>query len=224
MQTDGTREKGSDMGTEQMHGHGKNCKKVLLLLGPRFEDLEAVCALNVCGWTEYRQHLPRVKVEIAALEQHVCGRFGTHFNADALVGDVAADAYDGLIVPGGFRPEFDAIYNDGVFALVRSFSAARKPIATMCVGSIVVARAGALREKRATTYEFSRHDNYAMLEAEGCTAVHEPVCDCHGIISCSGPAFSEQAMELFMEHLIGHEATAELTRFRRGISAREQGL
>lgn len=194
-------------------------KSVLLLLGPEFEDLEAVCALDACRWTEYRPQLPRVRIEIAALQPRVRGRFGTFFDASVLARDAQAERYDGLVIPGGFRPEFDAIYCEEVFALVRAFAASGKPIATMCVGSIVAARAGVLNSGSATTYEFSRHDNYAMLSEQGCTGVHEPVCDCNGIISCSGPSYSEQVMERFLEHLLGSDSAAELALYRRGISS-----
>lgn len=206
------------MTREQANQQERTCKKVLLLLGPRFEDLEAACALDACGWTAYRSHLPLVHVDIAALEHQVCGNFGTRFDADLLVSDARAERYDGLVIPGGFRPDFDAMYCEDVYRLVRGFAASGKSIATMCVGSIVAARAGVLGGGSATTYEFSRHDNFAMLEEQGCTGTHEPVCNCNGIISCSGPAFSEQVMELFMERLLGAEAAAELQLFRRGIS------
>ncbi len=32
--------------------------KVLLFLAEGFEDLEAAAILDVCGWTEYRDHIP----------------------------------------------------------------------------------------------------------------------------------------------------------------------
>ncbi|MGN0039233.1 MAG: DJ-1/PfpI family protein [Coriobacteriales bacterium] len=206
------------MTREQAKQQERACKKVLLLLGPRFEDLEAACALDACGWTAYRPHLPLVHVDTVALEHQVCGNFGTRFDADLLIRDARAERYDGLVIPGGFRPDFDAVYCEEVYRLVRAFAASGKPIATMCVGSIVAARAGVLRGGQAATYEFSRHDNFAMLGEQGCTGVHKPVCSSSGVISCSGPAYSEQVMELFMERLLGAEAAAELQLFRRGIS------
>lgn len=206
------------MTTEQTDPLEVPCKKVLLLLGPRFEDLETACALDACGWTAYRPHLPLVHADIAALEHQVCGNFGTRFDADLLISDARTEGYDGLVIPGGFRPEFDAMYCEDVYRLVRGFAASGKPVATMCVGSIVAARAGVLRGGHAATYEFSRHDNCAMLAEQGCLAAHEPVCESNNIISCSGPAYSEQAMGLFMQHLLGEDAATELQTFRRGIS------
>lgn len=190
--------------------------RVLLLLGQGFEDLEAVCALDVCGWTSYRPALPDVSVEVAALGPTVRGRFGTSFDADVHVANVDCARYGGLVIPGGFRPEFDEVYCEDVYRVIRGFAQAGKPIATMCVGIIPVARAGALEGGVATTYASSRHDNFAMIEECGCRTVREPVCDSGRIISCSGPAYSEDAMRLFMQELVGPQAAEELDTYRRG--------
>ena len=88
----------------------------------------------------------------------------------------------------------------------------------MCVGILPVACSGVLRGRPATTYQFSRHSNYAILEEQGALPVHEPLAESHGIISCSGPAYSEQVMVRFLELLLGSEQAAALTTFRRGIS------
>lgn len=190
--------------------------RVLLLLGQGFEDAEAVCALDVCGWTSYRPALPGVSVEVAALAATVRGRFGTSFAADVLVPDVDCARYGGLVIPGGFRPEFDEVYCEDVYRVIRGFAQAGKPIATMCVGVIPVARAGALKGREATTYAYSRHDNFAMIEECGCRTVRQPVCNGGGIISCSGPAYSEDVMRLFMQELVGPQVAEELDTYRRG--------
>ena len=192
-------------------------KNVLLLLAPAFEDVEAACALDACSWSRYRDGLEPIDVHVAAFGEGATGRFGTAYPADIAVGDACADGYDGLIIPGGFRPDFDVVYCEDVYRLVRAFHAQGKPIATMCVGSIVAARAGVLSGGRATTYAFSRHDNFGMLEECGCAAAHDPVVDCDGIISCAGPRYSEDAMELFLARLLGADQTAQLARYRRGI-------
>lgn len=193
-------------------------KRVLLLLGSAFEDAEAAIALDVCGWTAYRSQLPNVHVAIAALSSRVEGRFGLAFDSCLLVEMVDVDEFDGLVIPGGFRPAFDEVYCDEVYGLIRAFAQANKPIATMCVGIIPVARAGALDGGFATTYEFSRHSNYDMIAECGCEGRHEAMCDCGGIISCSGPAYSDEAMYAFMKHLVGEEAANEIKKFRKGIT------
>ena len=197
----------------------EDAKKVLLLLGPGYEDAEAVVALTACAWSSYRADLPRIDVEICALDPQVSGRFGTSFQADLLPEEVDPARFQGLIIPGGFRNAgFDRIYQEPIFQLIRAFHAHGSPIATMCVGILPVACSGVLRGRPATTYQFSRHSNYAILEEQGALPVHEPLAESHGIISCSGPAYSEQVMVRFLELLLGSEQAAALTTFRRGIS------
>lgn len=193
-------------------------KRVLLLLGSAFEDAEAACALDFCGWSAYRPTLPNVSVTIASLHERVEGRFGLAFDHCVSVCDICPDDFDGLVIPGGFRPAFDEVYCDEVYDLIRAFAKANKPIATMCVGVIPVARAGVLKGGFATTYEFSRHSNFDMIAEQGCLGRHEAVCDCDGIISCSGPWYSDEVMTVFLEHLLGEGPATELVKYRKGLS------
>ena len=196
-------------------------RRVLLLLAQGFEDAEAVCALDVLGWTKYRPSVATVSVEIAGMRERVTGAFGTTFDTCALIDEVDSMRYDGLVVPGGFHNlGYDEIYDERVRELARHLRMRECPIATMCVGILPIAEAGLLKGGRATTYSFSsRHDNRGRLAELGCAPADEPVIDWNGIISCSGPAYSEQVMQLFLEKLVGPDAAAEVARYRKGIDS-----
>ena len=195
-------------------------KRALLLLAQGFEDAEAACALDVLGWTRYRPTCATVDVDVAAFGQEVRGAFGTRMLADVLVGEVEPARYDALVIPGGFHNlGFDEAYCDEVHDLVRAFAHAGKSVATMCVGVVPVAEAGVLDGGRAATFALSsRHDNPGRLREFGCDFVGEAVVEWHSIISCSGPAHSEQVMRLLLERLVGAEAAAEVARYRDGRS------
>lgn len=60
----------------------KGVPKVLLFLAEGFEDLEAVSILDVCGWTEYREHIPKVRVVTTGIRPEVKGRFGLQIRPD----------------------------------------------------------------------------------------------------------------------------------------------
>ena len=187
---------------------------VLLFLGSGFEDLEAVAVLDVCGWTEYREHLPRVRVTTTAFHDEVRGRFGLVIRPDVPFTDVVADDYDAIALPGGFRSHgYDEVYDQRLYALLREFDTMGKTIATMCVGVLPVAGAGLLEGKRATTYPYSRHDNRAQLEAGGALVVDEPTVVDDNLISCAGPAQAVDVALLMLETLIGPEARAEVAGF-----------
>lgn len=77
-------------------------KKVLLFLPEAFEDLEAVAALSMCGWTGYRAHLPNVSVDCTGFHEVAHGRFGLSVPIDVPIGEVDPLSYDALVVPGDF--------------------------------------------------------------------------------------------------------------------------
>ena len=62
----------------------------------------------------------------------------------------------------------------------------------------LLAEAGLLKGKRATSYPHSRHDNLAQLRECGATVVNEPFVIDDRIISCAGPA---QAIDVALRSL-----------------------
>ncbi|KAI5002519.1 hypothetical protein ZWY2020_027169 [Hordeum vulgare] len=74
---------------------------------------------------------------------------GHNFALDATFDDVSAAAYDGLVIPGGRAPEYLAM-DEKVLALVRKFSDAKKPIASVCHGQLILAAAGVVRDRTCT--------------------------------------------------------------------------
>ena len=193
-------------------------KRVLMFLAEGFVDSEAASVLDVCGWTHYRSAFATVEVEICALHPQVSGAFGLQFAADVLLDDIDCSRYDALAIPGGFHNlGFDGAYDERVRQLARTMHEADKPIATFCVGVLPVAEAGILKGGIAATYALSsRHDNPGRLCELGCEVAEGPVAEWNGIISCSGPAYSDQVSYALLRALIGPEGAAEVERYRSG--------
>ena len=80
----------------------KGVPQVLLFLAEGFEDLEAVSVLDVCGWTEYREYIPKVRVVTTGIRPEVKGRFGLQIRPDLLLKDVRPGDFAALAIPGGF--------------------------------------------------------------------------------------------------------------------------
>ncbi|KAI4963562.1 hypothetical protein ZWY2020_011360, partial [Hordeum vulgare] len=76
---------------------------------------------------------------------------GHNFALDATFDDVSAAAYDGLVIPGGRAPEYLAM-DEKVLALVRKFSDAKKPIASVCHGQLILGADGVVRDRTCTAY------------------------------------------------------------------------
>jgi len=196
--------------------------RVLLFLGEGFEDLEAVSILSVCGWTEYRSHLPQVRVVTTGLHGEVRGRFGLRILTDLLLHEVNPRDYAALAVPGGFHSHgYDEAYCQPLRDLAKAIHAQGGTIATMCVGVLPVAEAGLLQREKATSYAFSRrHDNLGRLRELGCITTPGPIEVSNRIISCSGPAQSIEVAMLLLESLIGKAAAMEVGTYMNGTGGR----
>jgi len=190
--------------------------KILLFLTQGFEDLEAIATLDVFGWTQYREHLPKVSVTTAAFHKIVKSRFGITITPDLLYPEINPEDYQALVLPGGFHSHgFDEAYDKKIYQLATKIHENGGYIATMCVGILPIADAGLLKGKEATTYPHSRyHDNIGRLQQAGAKVVtdrHVVMDD--RIISCDGPGSALEVLFLLMERLLGGEATKEVRRY-----------
>jgi len=190
--------------------------RILLFLTQGFEDLEAIATLDVFGWTQYREHLPKVSVTTAAFHKVVKSRFGITITPDLLYLEINPEDYQALVLPGGFHSHgFDEAYDKKIYQLATKIHENGGYIATMCVGILPIADAGLLKGKEATTYPHSRyHDNIGRLQQAGAKVVtdrHVVMDD--RIISCDGPGSALEVLFLLMERLLGGEATKEVRRY-----------
>ena len=188
--------------------------KVLLFLAEGFEDLEAVSILDVMGWTEYREWVPTVEVEVTGFHGLIKGRFGVEIEPDIRFDEVNPDDYAALALPGGFHSHgFDEAYDERVRHLARSIHEAGGWIATFCVGVLPVAEAGLLLGKKAVSYPYSRnHDNLSRLKDLGACVIDSPVAVDDRVISCAGPASSLEVAWKLLEGLLGRSDCDEVKR------------
>jgi 4-methyl-5(b-hydroxyethyl)-thiazole monophosphate biosynthesis len=188
---------------------------ILLFLAQGFEDLEAIAILDVFGWTQYREDIPKVSVTTAGFHEVVKGRFGTEIEPDVPFSEIKPENYQALVLPGGFHGHgYDEAYDARIHKLAREIHRNGGHIATMCVGVLPIADAGLLQGKEATTYPYSRnHDNMARLRAGGAKVVDRPVVIDDRIISCRGPGSSLEVSFLLMECLLGPDTARKIRQF-----------
>jgi protease I len=119
-------------------------KRILMFVGDIYEDLEL-------WYPKLRMIEAGAEVVVAGPEagRTYAGKNGYPCPSDAAIADVAADTFDGLIVPGGFMP--DKLRRDPqVLDLVRGFDAAGKLVAAICHGGWIPISAGVYRQVRVT--------------------------------------------------------------------------
>ena len=128
-------------------------KKVVVLVGPGYEDLEfwvPLMRLKEEG-ADVTVVGPRAGTEYAS--KHGCLTATAAVSAE----DVSADAFDGVVVPGGWAPDKLRRYS-GVTDLVRETFEQGKVVASICHGGLVLISAGIVEGYHATGSEGIKDD------------------------------------------------------------------
>jgi protease I len=153
-------------------------RKALILAADDFEDMELLYPL-------YRLREEEVAVTVAGLDDRpVTGKKGHGpVPVDTTVGQVAADDFDALVIPGGYAPD-KLRRSEAVLSLVRAFDEAGKPVAFICHAGWVPISAKIVKGRRATSVAAIRDD---MVNA-GVDWVDEAVVVDGNLISSRTPA------------------------------------
>lgn len=161
-------------------------KKILLLLANGFEVYEASVFIDVFGWS-FLEGAKNTVLKSCALRREIKSSFGLTVRPDLLVKNVDVNRFDALAIPGGFENYgfYKDAYDERFLALIRAFHRKRKPIASICVGALSIARCGLLTGKRATTYKGRRQ---AQLKAFGAKVVNRPIVVQDNIITSWNPS------------------------------------
>ena len=133
-------------------------KHVLFFAGPLYEDLEL--------W------YPKIRLEEEGAETTVAGtgektyqgKRGYPLTVDTDVDHVHADAFDGLVIPGGYAPDIMR-RSPRLLEITRQIYHAGKPVAFICHAGWVPISAGIVRGRRGTSVGAIKDDlvNAGML-------------------------------------------------------------
>lgn len=180
-------------------------KNVLLLLAEGFEVYEASAFVDVMGWNLLEGD--------GSTRLFSCGRtrelgssFGQRAVVDLLLSEVDPSGFAALAVPGGF--EEYGFYRDALAPdfsrLIARFHEEGKPIASICTGAFPVAKSGALRGGRGTTYNLNPARQAALREL-GVEVVNEPVVVSGNVITSWNPSTALDVAFLLLERLTSAE-------------------
>jgi protease I len=164
--------------------------KALIVSADRFEDSELLEPAR-------RLRDEGVEVDIASTRRGVItGKHGHRVEVDKTVEALAAADYDLLLLPGGQAPA--GLRRDAaVLQLVRSFVAARKPVAAICHGPQILAAAGVLRGRHMTGYRAVAGE----LQAAGAVVEDREVVVDDRLITSRTPADLPAFMDAVMRML-----------------------
>lgn len=135
--------------------------KLLMIVGDYVEDYEVMVpfqALQMVGHTVHAVcpnkksgQFVRTAIHDFEGDQTYSEKPGHNFVLNATFADIKTEDYDGLVLPGGRAPEYLRL-NQQVLEIVRSFSAAGKPIAAICHAAQILAAANVIRGKQVSCY------------------------------------------------------------------------
>lgn len=151
--------------------------RILIVVEEGFEDLELY-------YPKLRLLEEGHQVRVATPDGRPrTGKRGYTIAADLAMADASPGQFDALVVPGGSRsPELLRV-DEAALQLVRGFEEAGKPIAAICHGPWLLASAGALVGKRATSYYMIRDD----VRNAGAEYVDEEVVESGNLITSRTP-------------------------------------
>ena len=187
-------------------------KRVLLLIPRGAEVLETAAFFDVIGWANTYGSVP-IEVTTVGLEREVRCTFGLRVLPDRQLNEVEPAEFDALALPGGFEEHgfYEHAFSDEVSALIRGFEERARPICSICVGALPIAKSGVLDGRRATTYHLAggRRDQLADM---GVDVVDAAIVRDGNIVTSTSPATAvDVALEL-LEALTTAENAAEIRR------------
>ena len=163
-------------------------KRVLLLLAEGFETYEASVFIDVIGWNLVEgDH--STQLFTCGFQKEVKTSFGQKFVVDYLIGEINADTFDALAIPGGFEKYdfYKDAYDEKFLQFIREFNAKGKIIASICVGALPVGKSGVLTGRSGTTYSLSGN-RLQTLKEFGVAVVNQPIVVDGNIITSWNPS------------------------------------
>ena len=166
-------------------------KRVLVPLAEGFEEVEAVTIIDIL-------RRAGVEVVVASLAgSPVTGSHGIRLSADTPLAALAEQDFDMIALPGGMPGAEHLKKDPRIAGIVRSLHEKGRPVAAICAAPMVLAAAGVLDGRRATSFPGFLDD------AVKSTVVGDAVVVDHGVITSRGPGTALDFALALVEELVG---------------------
>jgi protease I len=129
---------------------------------------------------------------------------GRTFSIDKAIGDVSADEFDGLVIPGGCVGADKLRGSKDIVAFVKAFFEAGKPVAAICHAPWTLVEAGVLADRTLTSFPTLETD----IRNAGGTWVDKEVSIDGNLITSRTPDDLPAFCEALIDKLAEQEASA----------------
>ncbi len=181
-------------------------KKVLILLANGFELYEASAFIDVLGWATVFGSEP-IEIVTAGSGKRLHCTFGFDVIPDSLISQVDLNSFDALAIPGGFEKAgfYKDAFSKKFLEVIRQFEDSGKPISSICVGALPVAKSGVLQGRNATTYHLLEGRRRKELGSFGAMVQDSHIVRDKNITTSSSPATAIEVAFDLLERLTSKE-------------------
>jgi protein deglycase len=178
--------------------------RVLVPFATGVEEIEMVAVVDILRRAD-------VQVCMASLDSKaVRGRSGITIQPDAGLGDVVADAWDMVVLPGGL-PNAHLLRDDAnVRAVVERLRAERKSIAAICAAPTALAAYGITANRRVTSYPGCREEMESLQPSS--VYVDDAVVEDDFLITSRGAGTAVAFALRLVARLCGEEKAEQIRR------------
>jgi cyclohexyl-isocyanide hydratase len=178
--------------------------KTAVIVFPNVEELDFVGVWQVLGTTHYLSEEEYIQtITLGTTSDHIKCAHCLTIVPDATIENLSK--YDVIIVPGG-PGTYQAMKDEHLLKEIRQAYDSRKLVCSVCTGAFILAEAGVLREKRATTY----HTEVEKLSKYGAVPVKERVVVDDNVITGAGVAASLDVGLKIVGILLGKESAGKV--------------
>lgn len=181
-------------------------KKVLILLANGFELYEAASFIDVLGWATAFGSEP-VEIVTAGFNERLQCTFGFDVIPDSLINQLDLNSFNALAIPGGFERAgfYQDAYAPEFMEVIRQFEDSGKPISSICVGALPVAKSGVLEGRDATTYHLHDGIRRKELGSFGANVLDSHLVRDKNITTSSSPATAIEVAFDLLEKITSKE-------------------
>ena len=149
--------------------------KVLVLLSPGFEEIEAITIIDILRRAE-------INVTVARLEKNiVTGSHNISVKCDIFYKDVNIDDFDFLVLPGGQPGTNNLKSNPTVIEWLQKFKHENKKIAAICAAPTVLEKAKIIDNIKVTSYPSEKDKFDSNYYSEDVIVVDKNIITSRGV-------------------------------------------